>query len=287
MFHRLSFFATWLPVLIMDRINHSYSPGDCIFYTVEDRRFGIFYVTIGYPIPMALMVVCNIKVYSAVQRSRASVKPQAKSGSSNTTLTTAITTVKSTMISERKKEVVFQISDAATTSHQWASGSLQNHQTSRATPAVQVQRSSDVEKIFRNLCYVVGAYLILWLPYCITQSVVAFCTVSKVLVESLNGMSVLCYLNSAVNPFLYAVGSNDFRMAFKSMLGKVRCFRWSRSCTLYTVRRRAAHRPCRKLNCRQWCAYFNRKNMNLCNILAEETHKVAKNFTEVQWNSNL
>ena len=222
--YRLSFFASWLPVLIIDRINYSYdAPGDCIFHTAEDQRFGIFYLTIGYPIPMTLMIVCNIKVYYAVQRSRKSVQPHTRSGSSNTTSTTATTTVKSTIISERNKETTLQLSDAATTSHQGTLGSQQNHETTTVTPAVQ--KSSDVEKIFRSLCYVVGAYLILWLPACITQSVMAFYPISDVLLESLIATNILSYSNSAVNPFLYAVGSNDFRLAFKSMFKKVRWFR--------------------------------------------------------------
>ena len=126
-------------------------------------------------------------------------------------------------------ETPLQITDAATTSHQGTSGSLQNHETTTVIPVTPVtpavQRSSDVEKIFRSLCYVVGAYLILWLPYSLMQSVMAFCTVTDVMVHSLIATNILSYSNSAVNPFLYAVGSNDFRVAFKCMFKKVRFFR--------------------------------------------------------------
>lgn len=220
---------TWLPVLIFDRIKLNRDlPGECIFYTVEDKRFGIFFLTIGYPIPFTLMVVCNIKVYYAVQKSKASVKPHARSGSSNTTSTAV---VKSTIICAPKTETSFQIFDAATTttitttttSHQGTSGSLERGQTTTVTPGFQ--KPSDVEKIFRSLCTVVGAYLVLWLPCCITQSVISFYTLSDLLLDFLIATNILAYSNSAVNPFLYAIGSNDFRLAFKRMFRKVRCCR--------------------------------------------------------------
>ncbi|KAH7636479.1 hypothetical protein HUG17_10449 [Dermatophagoides farinae] len=75
------------------------------------------------------------------------------------------------------------------------------------------------KKAARQLGVILGAFILCWMPYIITYVVTAYCaycislTVHQVTIW-------LGYLNSFLNPFLYALCNENFKHAFKKMLGR-------------------------------------------------------------------
>ncbi|XP_054165234.1 muscarinic acetylcholine receptor M1-like [Oppia nitens] len=77
------------------------------------------------------------------------------------------------------------------------------------------------KKAARQLGVILGAFILCWMPYIITFIVTAHCpdcvssTVHQVAIW-------LGYVNSFLNPFLYALCNENFKQAFKKMLGRVK-----------------------------------------------------------------
>ena len=70
-------------------------------------------------------------------------------------------------------------------------------------------------KIFASLSVVVIAYLVCWLPWHVVFDLVYF---HYKLGEWYTFAALLTYVNSALNPILYAFANPDFRAAFKRIL---------------------------------------------------------------------
>ena len=82
----------------------------------------------------------------------------------------------------------------------------------------QQRRREDRERrSFILLSYVIGTYLVCWVPFHVVFDISA---VSPESVSDLTYRCVfwLCYVNSALNPILYAYSSQDFRNAFKKIV---------------------------------------------------------------------
>ena len=72
-------------------------------------------------------------------------------------------------------------------------------------------------KYAKTLAIVIGLYMLLWLPY---QLSILVEVVSSVVIEDWvrNYLAFLCYLNSGLNPWVYAFRNKDFKYAFHQML---------------------------------------------------------------------
>ena len=71
-------------------------------------------------------------------------------------------------------------------------------------------------KIFNNLRYVVGAYIVLWTPYYIYDDIYLFYGYDHNLPYITTGYAIvsgLFYFSSAVNPFMYAFGNDKINKA--------------------------------------------------------------------------
>ncbi|XP_055526073.1 octopamine receptor Oamb isoform X2 [Wyeomyia smithii] len=90
---------------------------------------------------------------------------------------------------------------------------------------VQVKRFRMETKAAKTLAIIVGGFIICWLPFFTMYLIGAFCAdcINATLFQI---MFWLGYCNSAVNPFIYALFSRDFRQAFKRII--MRCFCWKR-----------------------------------------------------------
>uniref|UniRef100_A0A182K9K1 G-protein coupled receptors family 1 profile domain-containing protein n=1 Tax=Anopheles christyi TaxID=43041 RepID=A0A182K9K1_9DIPT len=87
---------------------------------------------------------------------------------------------------------------------------------------VQVKRFRMETKAAKTLGIIVGGFIFCWLPFFTMYLTRAFCA------ECINSLlfSVLFWLgycNSAVNPFIYALFSKDFRQAFKRIILRCLC----------------------------------------------------------------
>lgn len=90
---------------------------------------------------------------------------------------------------------------------------------------VQVKRFRMETKAAKTLAIIVGGFIICWLPFFTMYLTRAFCVdcINETLFSILFWLG---YCNSAVNPFIYALFSRDFRQAFKRII--MRCFCWKR-----------------------------------------------------------
>lgn len=88
----------------------------------------------------------------------------------------------------------------------------------------QVKRFRMETKAAKTLAIIVGGFIFCWLPFFTMYLIRAFCeeciepTIFSVLFW-------LGYCNSAVNPLIYALFSNEFRIAFKRILCRCVCTR--------------------------------------------------------------
>lgn len=104
-------------------------------------------------------------------------------------------------------------------------------------------------KIFKSLTLIIVAYLLLWTPnqICIDLLIIA---PQFVTVDFYNYSSLLAYFNSAVNPFLYAIGNSEIKDALKSLItlrGRC-CKKWilAHSC-------KTRDKPSNHIYRKNWC----------------------------------
>nr|CAD2172931.1 unnamed protein product [Meloidogyne enterolobii] len=73
------------------------------------------------------------------------------------------------------------------------------------------------QKAFRTITFIVGLFAILWSPYYVVATVYGFCR--ECIPMFLYNLSYyMCYLNSSLNPFAYALANRQFRSAFWKIL---------------------------------------------------------------------
>lgn len=84
-------------------------------------------------------------------------------------------------------------------------------------------------RVAKSLSVVVGGFIICWLPFFTVYLIEPFCE-SCVFHPTLTACLVwLGWVNSAINPFIYALNNNDFKKAFLRLtIDKCRCCRKTR-----------------------------------------------------------
>ncbi|KAI5638667.1 7 transmembrane receptor (rhodopsin family) domain-containing protein [Phthorimaea operculella] len=74
-------------------------------------------------------------------------------------------------------------------------------------------------KAFRTISFILGAFVICWTPYHILALVEGFCTNPPCINQHLYMFSYfLCYANSPINPFCYALANQQFKKTFMRLL---------------------------------------------------------------------
>lgn len=86
----------------------------------------------------------------------------------------------------------------------------------------QVRRFRMETKAAKTLGIIVGCFICCWFPFFTTYLVTAFC--DKCVPQlAFSVIFWLGYCNSALNPFIYAMFSREFRAAFKRILCRLFC----------------------------------------------------------------
>ncbi|KAK8788346.1 hypothetical protein V5799_021878 [Amblyomma americanum] len=70
----------------------------------------------------------------------------------------------------------------------------------------------------RVLGIVMGVFVLCWLPFFLMYVILPFCPQCSIAPKTVNFITWLGYINSALNPVIYTVFNNDFRKAFLKIL---------------------------------------------------------------------
>ncbi|GFT67148.1 octopamine receptor [Nephila pilipes] len=116
---------------------------------------------------------------------------------------------------------------------QYCNPKKESHKTTRLT----IRKKDGYERaafqrerrVAKSLSVVVGGFIVCWLPFFIVYLIEPFCK-SCVFHPTLMACLVwLGWVNSAINPFIYAMNNNDFKKAFLRLtIDKCRCSRKTR-----------------------------------------------------------
>lgn len=94
--------------------------------------------------------------------------------------------------------------------------------TQRRDPLISRQKSrteNRARKAFRTISFILGAFVACWTPYHILALVEGFCSTPPCTNEHLFMFSYfLCYANSPMNPFCYALANQQFKKTFTRIL---------------------------------------------------------------------
>ncbi|KAK4293695.1 hypothetical protein Pmani_033625 [Petrolisthes manimaculis] len=90
---------------------------------------------------------------------------------------------------------------------------------------LQVKRFRMETKAAKTLGIIVGVFILCWLPFFTMYLIRGICSQCVIWDLLFDILFWLGYCNSAVNPFIYALFSKDFRYAFKTILCKCVCRR--------------------------------------------------------------
>lgn len=83
---------------------------------------------------------------------------------------------------------------------------------------VESSRLRQEKKAARQLGVILGAFILCWLPYITVFIVTAYCSCIS---HSVHTIAIwLGYLNSTINPFLYSLLNDNFKQAFRKLLGR-------------------------------------------------------------------
>ncbi|CAG5117370.1 unnamed protein product [Candidula unifasciata] len=82
---------------------------------------------------------------------------------------------------------------------------------------LHMQKFNREKKAAKTLAIIVGAFILCWMPFFTTYLVDAFCD-NCISSAVFSVVFWLGYCNSAMNPFVYALFSQDFRFAFRKLL---------------------------------------------------------------------
>ncbi|XP_063427748.1 adenosine receptor A1-like [Mytilus trossulus] len=88
-------------------------------------------------------------------------------------------------------------------------------------------------KAAKSLAVVIGVFALCWLPIHILNSISLICKGSNCIYpyKLLLAAILLSHINSAVNPFLYAIGNSQFQLAFKKMFCGKGAVSWQHTLT--------------------------------------------------------
>ncbi|WAR04942.1 ADA2C-like protein [Mya arenaria] len=242
-FYRLFVVAIWTPPFIADRLQHN-EDHFCIWEPSDNREFVIFVALIGHYIPCLMMMFSYMRVLyvmrSQALKVAANTDTSLQNPSSVSTVRTCVATTATLQnvndcltLNDNTQTQYLSVGrnnvDSASTSQSKicpkgkTTNTLKTYK-SRRNPITK-ERGGNVRerRIFITLTYVLSSYLICWFPFYIVFDTYAWAP-ELIPGDLYTFFFWMTYLNSTLNPFIYAYTSKEFRQAFMKVLRYVyRC----------------------------------------------------------------
>ena len=243
---RACVFVIWTPPFIGDRLKHNDELYSCIWEPSENLEFIIVVDIIGHYLPCFLMVISYVKVFT-VMKARAkvghisNVSRAANSYNSQHSKPEMTPVQSTTKINEPSRSLSKeQISDTTGLSGHHGISTVDRTMKpltqQLSTPRISKLKEDDPKresnkqkradenrynkterKIFITLSYVIISYTICWFPFYVTWDIYAFHPdIVPPLVYTV--MFWMTYINSTLNPFIYAYTNKVFRQTFLKIL---------------------------------------------------------------------
>ncbi|ESO08560.1 hypothetical protein HELRODRAFT_110124 [Helobdella robusta] len=98
--------------------------------------------------------------------------------------------------------------------------STQSSQSGMLAAQQKTKRANRARKALRTITIILGAFVVCWIPWHVLSMIMGFCPKNSVCVAPmLYDISYwLCYLNSPINPFCYALANEQFKRTFARIL---------------------------------------------------------------------
>ena len=227
LFHRLGMLVVWTPPCIADRIANS-ELHYCYWDPLKNPEFVLFVAVFGQCIPCLLIMLCYCKVFMAMRRQTKCIGAMlARPIASKTTQhSIAAATTMSTAVSSdivKPKTATNEIPENVTENRPRVSTISSEVEGTSALPEPivneQLQESPQNRdrKIFITLTYVLGSYLLCWLPFYVVFCMSAW-TPDLVPAWVFTLFYWTAYCNSTLNPFLYAYSNRELRKSFARVI---------------------------------------------------------------------
>ena len=219
-------FVVWTPPCIADRIAHS-ELHYCYWDPLKNPEYVLFVAIFGQCIPCLLIMVCYCKVFMVMRRQTrrtGAVSTKAVPGKTSQGITTK--TVSTAASSDVGKPITANREIESITenkSHVSAISTGDEGPSARSRSATTEPQESPQNKerrIFITLSYVLGSYLICWLPFYVVFCMSAW-TPDLVPTWVFTLFYWTAYFNSTLNPFLYAYSNREFRKSFARVIRSV------------------------------------------------------------------
>lgn len=173
----------------------------CIF--LVNRPYALVCSAVAFYVPLALMVLAYQRIYVTAMTHVRQIETLQRAGSAPVTGTSPIVTVRSSTSSDPSHHYHFRT----------ASGSASSaEQAPLANSRMRVET-----KAAKTLAIIMGCFCLCWAPFFITNVVDPFIHYS-VPWQLWTAWLWLGYINSGLNPFLYAFLNRAFRRAFLVIL---------------------------------------------------------------------
>ena len=227
--------AIWTPPCIADRIANS-ELHYCHWDPLKNLEFVLFVAIFGQCIPCILIILCYCKVFMVMRRQTKRigsmfVKPAPSNTTHHSMAGPTMSTVDSTGV-DRSKTANTEVENLRKNKPENRLSTISTGIETSITlpePAISEQPRESSQnkerKIFVTLTYVLGSYLICWIPF-----YVVFCLSAWVPGSVPTWLFTLffwtSYSNSTLNPFLYAYSNREFRKSFFGVIKFVYSCKW-------------------------------------------------------------
>ena len=194
----------WIPPCVMDRIEHSIS-GVCRWEPSNHPGYVIFIAVVGHHGPCVILMFCYIKLTIVMIR-RVRSKPK-KVHIMMTGEQTAAQTADQSAIGTPLQD---NPSNVSIVSERAASSS------SSKPSRVKIKDSTEW-KIFLTMSVIIISYFICWVPFHVVFDLSAYA--QELVPDTWFVITFwMTYVNSALNPILYAFSNRDLRKAFANVM---------------------------------------------------------------------